>query len=82
MNSKKIKGGEVFNIATGISENLITLLNTINKITGKDIKAIYKEEREGDIKHSAADVTKAREILEYEPSFTLEDGIKILLDDY
>ena len=82
INSKKIKGGEVFNIATGISENLITLLKIINNITGKNIKAIYKEEREGDIRHSAADIKKAREILEYKPSFTLEDGMKILLDNY
>lgn len=79
INSKKIKGGEVFNIATGISENLITLLKIINNITGKNIKAIYKEEREGDIRHSAADITKAREILGYEPSFTLEDGMKIII---
>ncbi|MEQ8225381.1 MAG: SDR family oxidoreductase [Candidatus Eremiobacterota bacterium] len=82
MSSKKLKGGEVFNIATGISENLITLLEIINKIAGNDIKAIYKEEREGDIRHSAADIAKAREILKYEPSFTLEEGMKILLDDY
>jgi len=81
MHSDRLKSSEVFNIATGISENLLTLLDIINKITGKNIKAIYKEEREGDIKHSAADIKKAREILGYEPSFTLEDGMKILLSE-
>ena len=82
MHNKNLKGGEVFNIATGISKDLLTLLDVINKITGKGLKANHDKEREGDIKYSEAHIGKAREILGYEPAYNLENGMKILIDYY
>ncbi|HPZ08374.1 MAG TPA: SDR family oxidoreductase [Candidatus Eremiobacteraeota bacterium] len=79
MEKEGLSGGEVFNIATGKSISLLKLMDTINNITGKKIKALYKEAREGDIKHSKADIKKAINLLGYKPSFTLEEGLKTLI---
>jgi len=79
MENPYLKGGEVFNIATGISNNLLDLIDIINNITGKHIKPLYKEARIGDIKDSLADISLAKDILIFTPSFTLEEGMKILL---
>src|SRR5262249_47456027 len=59
--------GEVFNVACGDRITVNSMLQQINKILGKDIKPVYADPRPGDIKHSQADVTKARERLAYQP---------------
>src|SRR2546428_1566556 len=53
--------GEVFNVACGDRITVISMLQQINKITGKDIAPIYGDLRKGDIKHSQADITRAQE---------------------
>src|SRR5262245_35990177 len=75
-------GGQVFNIACGDRITLNSMLQQINKITGKDIAPIYAEPRHGDIKHSQAEVTRAREHLGYEPTVTFEEGLRRTIDWY
>ncbi len=69
--------GEVINVANGERITLNDLLHTLKAITGrKDIKADYQSERKGDVKHSQADNTRAKEWLEYEKLFELESGLR------
>ncbi len=67
--------GEVFNIAGGTQTSLKTALALISEITGHKIKIIYKPQQKGDVRHTAADITKAKNILGYEPQVGLSDGL-------
>ena len=68
-----ISRGEVINIGSGINYSI----NKIADIVGG--KRIYAEERKGDIRHSLADIEKARKLLGWEPKTLLEEGIKKLI---
>ncbi|HVF86397.1 MAG TPA: SDR family oxidoreductase [Pyrinomonadaceae bacterium] len=73
--------GEVINVANGQRITLNELLRTMKKITGKtDVEAEYRESRVGDVKHSLADITQARELLGYESKVNLEEGLRRTLD--
>ena len=73
--------GEVVNVAMGERTTLNGLLEVLKRITGRaDVRAEYREPRVGDIKHSLADITRARELLGYEPKVGLEEGLKLTLD--
>jgi UDP-N-acetylglucosamine/UDP-N-acetyl-alpha-D-glucosaminouronate 4-epimerase len=72
--------GEVINVACGTRISLNDLLRVMNKILGTNIEAIYKEPRAGDVRDSHADITKARTLLGYAPSVTLEDGLARTLE--
>jgi nucleoside-diphosphate-sugar epimerase len=76
--SQTYKGiGEVINVANGERITLNDLLDTLKVITGRnDINADYQTERKGDVKHSQADNTRAKEWLEYEKLFELESGLR------
>ena len=67
--------GEVYNIACGGREYLINVFKEISKALGKEIEAVFEPERRGDIKHSNADITKARKILGYEAEWDFRQGI-------
>ena len=73
--------GEAFNTAAGGRETLNNLYSAISEGLQKQLKGlkpkepIYREFRVGDIRHSNADISKAKEILEYEPTHTLEEGL-------
>jgi nucleoside-diphosphate-sugar epimerase len=69
--------GEVINVATGERATLNELLEALKVITGKpDVTAEYREARVGDVRHSLADITRARELLGYEPTVRLEEGLR------
>ncbi len=73
--------GEVINTANGERVSLNELLETLKKITGKeDVEADYQAERKGDVKHSQADNTKAKEIYGYEKLVGLEEGLQNTID--
>ena len=67
--------GHVINVATGGRISLNELLQTMNRILGSDIHAIYMDVRAGDVRDSQADITKARELLGYVPLVGLEEGL-------
>ena len=73
---------EVVNIAFGERTTLNQLWSKINEIAGTDIKALYREERKGDVKHSLADIIKAKKLLNYEPKFSVLNGLEIATDWY
>lgn len=51
-------------------------MNEINRILGTNINQTFAEPRRGDVKHSQADITKARELLCYEPVVSFQEGLK------
>jgi UDP-glucose 4-epimerase len=64
----------VFNIGTGERVTINHLAELTMKLIGNDIKPIHQEPRPGDIKHSLADISQAREF-GYNPGCSLEDGL-------
>ncbi len=69
--------GEVMNVATGQQTTLNQLLETLKTITGKpEVEAEYREFRVGDVRHSVADITRAKNFLGYEPHIGLDDGLR------
>jgi NAD dependent epimerase len=74
--------GEVFNVAYGGRETLNNLFNKLSKLLNKNIKAIYANERAGDIKHSNADISKAKELLNYNPEYSMDKGLELTIEWY
>ena len=69
-------GGHVFNVATNSRISLNQLLDTLKRIFGSDVTAIYKDARPGDVRDSQADISKAAKLLGYKPVVGLEDGLR------
>ncbi|MBQ7043212.1 MAG: SDR family oxidoreductase [Clostridia bacterium] len=74
--------GEAFNIAYGGREYLIDIYNGLTEALGVDIQPNFGPDRPGDIKHSNADISKAKELLGYDPEWSFERGIKAAIDWY
>ena len=74
--------GEAFNIAYGGREYLIDVYNSLCKALGKEIEPFFGPDRKGDIKHSNADISKAKKMLGYDPSWTFERGIEAVIEWY
>jgi len=69
--------GQVINVANGERISLNELLKQLVSITGKsDVSPDYQPVRAGDVKHSLADITRARELLGYEPQVDLRTGLQ------
>jgi UDP-glucose 4-epimerase len=67
--------GHAINIACGVRTSLLELVAAINRSLGTDIQPIHEPARTGDIKHSLADITCARELLGFEPSISFDEGL-------
>lgn len=67
--------GESFNIGTGESITIRQLAETIQDVTGTNSDIVHVDPREGDIEQSRADITKAREVLGFEPRYSINDGL-------
>ena len=67
--------GEIFNIGGGSRVVLKEVLETMEEIVGKPIKRNHIERAMGDARHTAADVSKAKQILGYQPSINLREGL-------
>lgn len=74
--------GEAFNIAYGGREFLIDIYYGLAKALGVNIEPNFGPDRKGDIKHSNADISKARKLLGYDPDYSFQDGIKLAIDWY
>ena len=74
--------GEVFNVAYGGRETLNNLFDKLSKLLNKSIKAVYANERAGDIKHSNADISKAKELLNYNPEYSMDRGLELTIEWY
>jgi len=78
--TKKSALNQVYNIAVGDRTSLNQLYDELKKIIFQQTsifheKLIYRDFREGDVKHSQADITKAQKLLGYKPTHTVQDGL-------
>lgn len=72
--------GETFNVASGKAISINEIVQILQRLLGgENLKAVYGEPRKGDIRHSYASIDKARSRLGYEPLFSLEKGLKELV---
>lgn len=74
--------GQVYNIAYGGREFLNDIYFGLTEALGVDIKPIYGVDRKGDIKHSNADINKARRLLGYDPEWSFKRGIEAAIEWY
>src|SRR5215470_4973545 len=74
--------GKVFNVATGRRADLNETFRVLKKLTGYSADAKYGPEREGDIKHSLADISSAENYLGYTPQVNFEEGLRRTVDWY
>lgn len=71
-----IEKDEVFNVACNEQTTLVQLTNKIKTYLDSPVEPVFGPERAGDVKHSLADITKARRILHYEPETLFEQGLE------
>ncbi len=67
---------EVFNLGSGRSEKLMDMVHFLGKFLGKTPEIIFKPMRKGDVKHTCAQIKKARDMLGFRPRFHLEEGLE------
>ena len=72
--------GKAINIATASKLSINGLLEMICNLKGQPFEPHYKPGREGDIRHSRADISAAREYLDWQPQVTFEDGLRRLFE--
>ena len=72
--------GRAFNVAGGDPASVNRVADTIGEILGKTVEKDFTPSRPGDIRDSWADLSAARDVLGYEPSISLEDGLRLTAD--
>lgn len=79
---KVLPKGEVFNIGTGVKTTVNALAGAIQKVAGTTVPCHYEAPRQGEVRDSVADISRAREILGFEPRTDLEQGVHAFLSWY
>ena len=78
----KEAANQVFNIACGERISVNYLWEHINSAASKNVKAIYGPSRQGDVRDSLADISKAEKLMNYKPEFTVREGLKITWENF
>jgi UDP-N-acetylglucosamine 4-epimerase len=73
---------QVYNVAFGERTTLNEVFEMIKEIAGSDLAPRYGPERKGDVRHSLADISKAKSALDYDPVFSVKEGLKITFEWY
>lgn len=68
--------GNVYNVGTGRSITILDLVDALNAILGTSLKALHAAPRTGDVRHSQADIARARAELGYEPGVSFAEGLR------
>ena len=74
--------GEVFNVATGGRISLLDLFEAMKRLTGANVDLTFTDSRAGDVRDSQADISKARQVLGYEPVVSFADGLARTVEWY
>jgi UDP-N-acetylglucosamine 4-epimerase len=77
---KKEALNQIFNIAVAEQTTINELFFILKEGSGSDVMPKYREERQGDVKHSLADITKARDLIDYDPKVKIKEGLNITLN--
>jgi nucleoside-diphosphate-sugar epimerase len=75
-------GGEVLNVACNRRYSLLDLLGELKTITASTIEHRFEEARQGDIRHSMADIGRARQRMGFEPAWSFRKGLEVTVDWY
>ena len=78
----KEAGNEVFNVACGERISVNQLWDNLREAADKDINPIYGPDRQGDVRNSLADISKAEKLLCYQPKYTVKEGLKVTWDSF
>ncbi len=74
--------GLAMNVACGDNHNLLALVEAISALNGRPLRTTFGPPREGDIKHSLADISLAAASIGYKPRVTFHDGLRRVFDDF
>jgi len=74
--------GRVFNVANGRNTTLLELIAALNRLLGTNIQPVHAPARVGDVRESLADITRARELLAYEPQIDFDAGLRRSIEYY
>lgn len=74
--------GNVYNIGSGANVSVLELVRHLNQLLGSNIVPLHTEARAGDVRHSQADISRARRDLGYEPAVSFAEGLQRTLDWY
>lgn len=74
--------GEIINVATGGRVSLNQLFRAMRDLIGVEVEPTYSDPRPGDVRHSQADISKARRLLGYEPTIDFEEGLRRTVEWY
>jgi nucleoside-diphosphate-sugar epimerase len=74
--------GEVINVACGERVSVNQIIAAVNEILGKSVPINYADARPGDVKHSLADVSRAKDLIGYESKIGFEQGLRLAIDWY
>lgn len=77
---EKALPGEVFNIGGGSRITLNGVIEIIMEIAGRELEVDYEAKQKGDVRHTMADMAKAKEKLGYKPKVLIQDGLKTEYD--
>jgi UDP-N-acetylglucosamine/UDP-N-acetylgalactosamine 4-epimerase len=73
---------QVYNIAFGERTTLNEVFEMIKGVAGSDLAPVYGPERKGDVKHSLADISKAKDLLGFQPATSVREGLKTAFEWY
>jgi nucleoside-diphosphate-sugar epimerase len=74
---ESLANGVPVNMACGSSYSLLDLVRVISRLNERPLQVVHAEERQGDIRHSMADLSRARALLGYQPRVDFESGLEI-----
>jgi len=74
--------GEAFNVGCGGRVTINELVDTLNDVLDTDIDPVYDDPRPGDVRHSHADISKAKELLSYDPDVSFAEGLEATIPYY
>jgi UDP-glucose 4-epimerase len=74
--------GGVLNIAAEGAETVNTLADTIGKLLGLPVERVHAPSRPGDVEQSSADISRARELIGFEPRIGFEEGLQLTIDSH
>ena len=66
---------QIYNIAVGDRTSLIEIFDILTKIESKEIDPIFRDDRKGDVRDSLADISKAVNLIEYQPEYKFKEGL-------
>lgn len=75
LTDNKAAENKIYNVAIGENFSINTVYDLIKKYLESDHKPVYREPRAGDVKNSLADISLAKNLLDYQPTKKFEDGL-------